>query len=479
MLEEQSFEQLIQLRLKRFELILQRANFDKKSWQQEGVEWCLRNELKPEPPFNCRGGLIADEMGLGKTIQAIGLMFTNFLQRTLIVLPPVLVEQWSTAIYNATGHRALIYYKNLNYITTDLLANSPIIITTYNTILSNKSKIHSLEWSRIIYDEAHHLRNAKTLRHKMCRKIVAKVRWLITGTPVQNGKQDFYNLCSIAGLKSQLYASPNPETIKILHNNFILRRTKAEVGIKLPLLFEETVQINWKNETEKALAEEIHALIPKQTGVSAEKRKQLAEIFGKGGILTGLLRAKQSCIMPQLMMKNEELFNNLGFNKEEYLEALQFNSKIDTVIDYIYKRKDNKRGKIIFCHFQNEIDEIAKRLKNIGLTVKTYDGRNSGIKNAKTLAEPVDALILQIQTGCEGLNLQEHYSEVYFVAPHWNPAIEDQAIARCHRIGQKEVVDVFKFGMEGFTEKDISFEIYVNKKQKIKREESEEILTNK
>jgi len=183
--------------------------------------------------------------------------------------------------------------------------------------------------------------------------------------------------------------------------------------------------------------------------------------------------------MPQLMMKNEELFNNLGFNKEEYLEALQFNSKIDTVIDYIYKRKDNKRGKIIFCHFQNEIDEIAKRLKNIGLTVKTYDGRNSGIKNAKTLAEPVDALILQIQTGCEGLNLQEYYSEVYFVAPHWNPAIEDQAIARCHRIGQKEIVDVFKFGMEGFTEKDISFEIYVNKKQKIKREESEEILINK
>ena len=61
-------------------------------------------------------------------------------------------------------------------------------------------------------------------------------------------------------------------------------------------------------------------------------------------------------------------------------------------------------------------------------------------------------LLLQIQTGCEGLNLQEHYNEIYFVSPHWNPAIEDQAVARCHRIGQKKQVDVFRFEMEAFFE---------------------------
>jgi SNF2 family DNA or RNA helicase len=66
------------------------------------------------------------------------------------------------------------------------------------------------------------------------------------------------------------------------------------------------------------------------------------------------------------------------------------------------------------------------------------------------LNTPHDVLILQIQTGCEGLNLQENYSEVYFVAPHWNPAIEDQAVARCHRLGQKKQVHVFRFKMESF-----------------------------
>jgi SNF2 family DNA or RNA helicase len=474
---QDELETLIKTRMERFDILLARANFNKNWWQKSGVEWCLRNELTQNPPFNCRGGIIADEMGLGKTIQAIGLMFTNFLKRTLIVVPPVLIEQWTSEIYKATGHNVLMYYKNLNHISNEVLANSPIVLTTYKTITSQSSNLNDLEWSRIIYDEAHHLRNSKTERYKACKTLIARVRWLITGTPVQNGRQDFYNLCSIAGLKSAFYEAKTPETKQILHDNFVLRRTKLDVGIKLPKLFEENIQINWKNDNEKALAEEIHALIPNQSGVSKDKRKKLAETFGNGGILTGLLRAKQSCILPRLMQKNIEMFESLGFDSTQYMEALQFSSKIDTVIDFIEARKNNGKGKIIFCHYTYEIDEVAKRLRDIGLkNVKTYDGRNSGPATLRALAEPSDALILQIQTGCEGLNLQENYSEIYFVAPHWNPSIEDQAIARCHRMGQKNPVDVFKFGMDGFTKQDISFEIYVTKRQKDKRQISEEIL---
>jgi SNF2 family DNA or RNA helicase len=147
------------------------------------------------------------------------------------------------------------------------------------------------------------------------------------------------------------------------------------------------------------------------------------------------------------------------------------------VIEYIDKKKYNGKGKLIFCHYINEIDEIEKRLVKLGMkNVKKYDGRNSGPETLKKISEPADALILQIQTGSEGLNLQEHYSEIYFVSPHWNPAIEDQAIARCYRIGQKNQVDVYKFGMEQFNSKEISFEIYMEGKQKMKREESNKIL---
>ena len=93
-------------------------------------------------------------------------------------------------------------------------------------------------------------------------------------------------------------------------------------------------------------------------------------------------------------------------------------------------------------------NEIADRLKAGGLTnVATFDGRTSNGKRNDILSLGHEALILQIQTGCEGLNLQEHYSEIYFISPHWNPAIEDQAVARCHRIGQTKVVHVERFEM--------------------------------
>jgi len=479
-MQEQSnpeFESLIASRMKRFDLLLEKSQFAKKQWQQEGIEWCLRNELNPSPLHNIRGGIIADEMGLGKTIQMVGLMLTNFLKRTLIIVPPALIQQWSTEIYKTTGHIALTYHKNLKFLTQEIISNSPIILTTYGTICSKNCILQKLEWSRVICDEAHHLRNGKTQRHKACKQIVAKIHWLVTGTPVQNKRKDLYNLCSIIGLK--LDAKSDDIEKKRLINQFMIRRTKDMVGIKLPALNEENIKIDWKNLSEKTLVEEIHALIPNQSGVSASKQKKLAEIFGKGGILTCLLRAKQSCIMPCLMKKNQnmEMFESLGIEEEKYTEALKFTSKIDSVIEYIDKRKDNGKGKIIFCHYTHEIDEIAKRLLKIGMkNVKTYDGRNSGPTTLKQLSEPADALILQIQTGSEGLNLQEHYSEIYFVSPHWNPAIEDQAVARCYRLGQKNKVDVYKFGMDGFTDADISFEIYVEGKQKVKREESMKIL---
>jgi SNF2 family DNA or RNA helicase len=138
------------------------------------------------------------------------------------------------------------------------------------------------------------------------------------------------------------------------------------------------------------------------------------------------------------------------------------------------ERKDNGKGKIVFCNFIDEIDTIAARLRDGGIEkVVLYDGRTTGFDKA-------DVIVLQIQTGCEGLNLQEFFSEVYFVSPHWNPAIEDQAIARCHRIGQKVDVDVFKFEMDGFgIEKDIdsvTLDKYVNCVQTVKRDIANSIL---
>jgi hypothetical protein len=113
--------------------------------------------------------------------------------------------------------------------------------------------------------------------------------------------------------------------------------------------------------------------------------------------------------------------------------------------------------------------------------IATFDGRISGGKRLGILNDKNDVLILQIQTGCEGLNLQENYSEIYFVSPHWNPAVEEQAIARCHRIGQKKEVVVNRFEMSGFVSQQVetrTVDNYVGDVQDCKRKIVSEIIAD-
>jgi SNF2 family DNA or RNA helicase len=156
-------------------------------------------------------------------------------------------------------------------------------------------------------------------------------------------------------------------------------------------------------------------------------------------------------------------------------------SKLDSVVGAILDRKDNGNGKLVFCHFKEEMNEIAERLSNNGLNVGILDGKITKVARRKLLSEKKDVLILQIQTGCEGLNLQDNYSEIYFVSPHWNPYVEDQAIARCHRIGQKKPVFVWRFEMTGFESIDNkiipkNLEEYVVDVQNAKRDVVKQLL---
>ena len=479
------FNKLIADRMTRFQFLIAKAGFESKPYQTEGVKWCIENELRPNPPGNVRGGFIADEMGLGKTITMIGVMFANYLKRTLIVVPPPLIQQWINEIHRTTGHRCLMYYgTQKTTISVDILEKSPIVITSYNALLSDKCPLKSITWSRVIFDEAHHLRNENTKRYRSSKKINARVRWLVSGTPIQNSKKDFVNLCCAAGIPSSLYLDPlNLDTIR---KHFILRRTKQQVGIEIPNVNQYVCTVEWQSDAEREFSEEIHSLLRNQTMVSSKKRKMYAESLGRGGTLIAMLRARQSCIMPKLMSKSLKKLIKRQVIGPEYALALKNTSKLCAVVDLMLSRKQNGKGKIVFCHFQNEIDFIACKLREGGMEkVVTYDGRNSGGQNLATLAEPADALVIQIQTGCEGLNLQKHFSEVYFVSPNWNPYIEDQAVARCHRIGQVNETDVFRFQMSGFEYYDNgdgiivkprTLESYIERVQKVKREIGSKIL---
>ena len=134
-----------------------------------------------------------------------------------------------------------------------------------------------------------------------------------------------------------------------------------------------------------------------------------------------------------------------------FAELYVSESKINALVKTLLERKDNGCGKIVFCHYYAEIDIIAKRLlEKYGDKKKVivkFDGRVPHSQRHKLLSEPADVLLAQIKMCREGLNLQDNYSEVYFTSPDFNPTMEDQAIARCWRMGQTKQVNVFRYAM--------------------------------
>lgn len=479
-----------------FKKLTEKGCMQEKDYQLEGINWAINNETG-KLPYDIRGGIIADEMGLGKTFQVISVLVCNFKPRTLIVLPPILIQQWVESFVKITGHKPLIYHSKfvkLNDVSFEKLNTSPVVITTYGMLTTTKKKerniLHSISWSRVIYDEAHHLKNRNTSVFKGAKELNAKIKWFITGTPIQNKINDFYSLCDLLGISRSVYR--DVENHKIIKQNFILRRTKQDVDISVPPVKLTHVKVPIKNKVEETIADELHSILPyyvkskarllgeydeeegndedeedldydweenaEQIIIEPEPDNEDTQLFPEASlfdliysksddnVLPVFMRAKQLCIYPPMFqaLLNEHK-NSLSYRDFTiYNKALQSTYKLDVITRFIHERKDNENRKIVFCYFKKEIDYIHHNLNMMNIKTDIIDGRTTNTRKIAILSERPSVLLLQIQTSCEGLNLQD-YSEVYFTAPHWNPAIESQAIARCHRIGQTKCVYVFKF----------------------------------
>jgi len=495
--------------MSQFQEYLELANLDKKPHQSKAVAWCLEKETigtqivnegkqemqeKQDHPIIIYGGLIADEMGLGKTIQMVGTIISNPLKNTLIVLPCILIDQWKTFMEKTTSLKIYLYHGTKKITDINALQKYDIIITTYGLIGKTYTVLREIEWSRVVFDEAHHMRNRKTSLFTGALALKSKIRWLITGTPIQNSRHDFYSLCEQLSIPKQFYSDHANQ--HFIASNIIIKRTKEQANIVLPDLIMHQIEVKWNLKPELDLAKEIHRVL-NFSNIKEETNETISSgsVFGKQKIAL-YIRAKQSCIdidlmsnkMKEILEQNQNQDEDQDFNQvKSILEACtsfnkteKLSSKLQSVTNKIIENRDNDMKKLVFCHYHGEIDRIKSALEKAGVKVATFDGRTTrDTREELLLSKAVDVLILQIQTGCEGLNLQ-HFNEIYFVCPHWNPAIEDQAIARCHRIGQKNPTHVYKFYMESFDiEKTTqTFDKYVLTVQESKRTVMREIITD-
>ena len=495
--------------LERFASFIGEANLDTKQHQIDGMQWILNHELSNDTLFGVRGGIIADEMGLGKTFMMLGTIISNFKLHTLIVVPPALLQQWVDVIkHNGLGlfNYTLIYHGYTARTATETdIKKSYIVITTYGMIAKRKnpSPLTKINWGRIIYDEAHHMRTQSSGVFRGAMKLNTPINWLVTGTPIQNKIGDLHALCAIIGLDTAFGASP--KKAKQILSYHLLRRTKKSVGINLPKVNQHMIKVKWGGANEASVAAQIHSHLSFAEITATTVDQIIAYLDSRPFPM--LTRARQICIHPKLL---KTAFEKMKFNgaipEEINMRDIATTSKFTAILNVLKARansisKNNSRRKLIFCHYKQEIDTLETELKQLGITTAVIDGRTaknskiSTLEYAPNLREissvckswknalipdiwriinsyiAPEVMILQIKTACEGLNLQ-HYQEIYFTSPHWNPAVEDQAIARVHRIGQDRPVDVFHFIMDGFENSSISLSLdqYCHTIQKTKRE---------
>ena len=455
-MSEHQFMKIHSKSMKRFGHLIKNIGFDKKSYQEEGMDWVLRHELNDRiSEDRVEGGIIADEMGLGKTLLMLGAIVSNYSKgdKNLIVLPFALLHQWKKIIETTFKIKPLIYHgTNVNKTSLEDL-NDPslsfIVLTTYGMIAKRpKSKnytslLWSVKWKRLICDEAHHLRNMRN-PYFGAKKIQASIKWMVTGTPICNNITDLYSLLDVIGVPKKVYL--DPMKLEEALEYCLLRRTKDSVGLNkdMPKLHIEYIDVPFEDEDERILSENLH----KYNLDESEFDKVIPYI--SNNILSDLIRARQSCVSSVMIANCIKEKNKKGMVPEDIdinkLVSINSNSKLKAVVKKI-KENNNGRKKIIFCNFRYEIKFLETVLRGCGANdfhVESIDGSKTKKVRQNIIDMQPDILILQIQTACEGLNLQ-CYNEIYFTSPWWNPAIERQAIARAHRLGQKNDVYVYRF----------------------------------
>lgn len=395
----------------------------------------LSQELEAQPGIP-KGGILADDMGLGKTIQSIALMCANP-KPTLIISLVSVLSQWRDAVIQFSDYRPTLINASFSG-----LIPSPesmqVALTTYSVFQRSCKAANGLlshKWGRIILDEGHTIRNTTTRLFKELNKFDADIKWILTGTPIQNSEKDLISLARWIGDTSG--------NMDFIIDKIFLRRTQDDQSsidprLALPPLETHIVKLDFTNDNERKLYDDVEAFFFAKAAKTSSNR-----------CMEAIIRCRQFCLHPKVY--KDAILNAKKRKRTEAPipsdDMLCSSSKLTYLLNEIKQTKDKV---LIFCTWTAEMRVIQKALIENDISSLIYDGslsrdnKEAVIYNFKNA--PIQVLILQIECGSTGLNLQ-CASRVYITSPHWNPCIELQAIGRAYRKGQTNVVKCYRLAM--------------------------------
>jgi superfamily II DNA or RNA helicase len=384
------------------------------------------------------GGVLADDMGLGKTVQSITFILHRHREDTgvhLVIAPRSVVDNWVDECKKFCPDLPVHTHLGLDRIkSTERLPKKGVLLTSYNILQRDIKLLSSIEYSTVILDEAHVIRNPEAKTTRAALKLACRRRMCLSGTPVQNCAEDLWPIFhflmpGFLGRRKTLKETlqDDPEAINRLRDRvapFVLRRIKSEVATELPPKTEILLHAQMSDEQTSFYNE----LLEKE-------RVGVMDLLGSKGlersrvsILAAITRLRQAACAPALV------------------GAPQMDSaKVDLFIDLVDELISEGHRALVFSSFTKFLAIIQEKLEERKYTYQYLDGRTRDrAAKVKAFQKGNDPLFLiSLKAGGVGLNLTAA-DYVIILDPWWNPAAEDQAADRAYRIGQDKPVMVYR-----------------------------------
>jgi superfamily II DNA or RNA helicase len=410
-------------------------------YQRHGLDWLesLRRQGL--------GGILADDMGLGKTVQVIAHLCSLFERDpsappALVVGPASVAGNWIAEISRFAPHLSarLLHGLGREGVRDAPLDGPTIFVTTYGTLPSEIDWLGKLEFSLAVFDESQAIRNPSTVAHQTCALVRSQQKVCLTGTPIENSLSDLWAQFSILnpGLLGSRQTfleqfqplpteAPDFSRLRMLTAPFWLRRTKQVVASDLPpredILLEVELDPKQKSLYQRQLKDYQKHLLP-------ELRRKGLDEGGRFQVLTALLRLRQIACAPELAGHRGPA------------------AKLDVLVEKLVEDIAEGHRALVFSSFTSLLDLLEVRLRKERVEFLRLDGSTPARERTRLIHRFQNGLdesvfLVSLKAGGAGVNLTGA-DYVFLLDPWWNPAVEEQAAARAHRIGQERPVTLYR-----------------------------------